>query len=229
MKIAPYNSVAMPEGDVVFKQNRWGSPVVPIAGVLFLATGILLMAGAREFGFSSVFLLSGCIILALMFRRWKIAVSPANWLLRFNDKQILIRIAPFFDTQTDKEFVAQIDRDDVEWIRPYVLRTLPQDPDSVTGETMQYLELKLRTDDLEPLKKTIVEASRQKDAAGQEHESFMPIRITEDGTVQLAWRGNVQDSYIAPSLRKAMRLLGSYFPVQPKVQDVADSMLYSAE
>jgi len=125
--------------------------------------------------------------------------------------------------------VLEIEHDDLDWIRPHVVHTAPLDPETLTGTTSHYLELKFRTEDFEELRKCLTTAAQPRRTWSGQHFINLPIEMMPEGILRLTWRGDMHNSYIMPSLKKAMRLLGAKFPARPEISEMNESMMASVE
>jgi hypothetical protein len=226
MRIYPYSQLPLHPKDIVFKQSRLPTTIGIVACLFLIGLGIVIIRdGAGWFGwyFTSII----AIIMLIAFGRLFHLFSPKNWFLRFNFSRILINIAPAFAKVSESDPILELRSDEIEWIRIHRQITLmPNRTRKTTSET-SYLEIKLRNGNFDELRSCLATATVPRKWRGWTIHAEAPVRLMDDDILRLVWRS--RQSFVAPSLEKALALLGKQFPVQEELSDFQDNTISTAD
>jgi hypothetical protein len=232
MRTYAYNLGMAQADDVIFRQSwlwmAFGAGVCllfPAAGVAFL-----LVPHGPPGWFAWVWIVGGMAIALVLLRRVRLSLSADNWLLRYNSRGLLIKIGPTWGRDTADAFVAELSHDEIAWVRAYRHTTITREAGKRTSRPCGYLEIKLRappSEELEALRTCLATAGKPKTWHGWTAVSGVPVRVTDDGMVRLQWYG--PDSWVAPSLKRAVGVLGQEFALQDEVSETDDFTVPTAD
>jgi hypothetical protein len=212
---------------MVFRPSWLWMALGTVVCLLFAATGVVFLVMPRGPGpvFAGVWIALGMLIAVLLLRRTLRALAPDTWLMRYNARVMLIKIAPIWRRDAAGACVAELSRDEIEWVRAYRRTTITHEPggDVRVRRTFRfrgYLEIKLRGGDLKDLRACIATAGAPGAQYGCTTSGGVPVSVTDEGLVRLQWYG--PESVVAPSLKKTITLLGKGLPVHDAVSQTDD-------
>lgn len=163
------------------------------------------------------------VIVPMLLGDLRARFRPTNWLLWASPDGIWINFRSYQDEAPDETPAAvYLDYREIAAAREFVeTYTTPSSPGNSTYWKVRSLELRLHEQATSELAAAI-SASRRRPQPQRVHLGFMrvtsrptwfPVSVPEPGTIRIAWRGG-QMGWAAPSLKRVLRELAQYVPVE---------------
>lgn len=218
MHIYDYNNAPLTAGDVIFRQHRWPFVMGMVICLVFPLTGWLVYQNGDHV--PGIVIGGGSSLLTLLYlTRTREFFSSRNWLLRFNSQQVMIQIAPIGSRDPERCFVLALEKNEIEWFRPYAYSSTYEGSDGPEVVAANYLDIQLRTQDTAEIATHIAKASTPRIWCGFHAAINVPVRLLDGPMIRLVWVSKSPESFMKPGLKKTARLLAEHYPVLAKVVD----------
>jgi ribosomal protein L7/L12 len=220
MRIYPVNQAKVVPEDVVFRESRVWMVMGLLLVAIFPAVGVFLLMGRGPKMFGWYFTIVGALVLLWMLWKAGGVFSAGNWVVRIYGQRILIKIGMPRSDDPARVFVAEFQAKEMEWVRVHRQVTTMREGGEIVAHSYAWLELKPREMDLAEVKRCVQTASAPRVWRGWQATTPMPVSVTSEGVVRVEWSS--KHSVLAPSLKRAVAVLGEVVPVMAEVMERED-------
>ena len=229
VRIHPFNQSPILQTDTVARPSAFSFIVTGFVLLLFPCIGLFMIrTGAGAFGW---WVLSVGMFVLLFFgpravRVLRGTISEAIWLLRWNPRQILIRLGELSETDPAALASLELPWSDIEWARRLKRTTITHTSERCKTSTI-YLQLKLRPTDLAELAEKLTDVSGPvvRTSMGGHCTTTIyrqiPVTLSPDGVLSIEFSGAI--AWISPRLRSTLHQFSDYgVNVLPEISEVID-------